>query len=232
VKRFYQRAAAAAIEGGWEIRLDGKPVRTPAKVPLVLPGAALAEAVAEEWQNQGETIEPATMLLTQLVNTAVDLVAPQRAEVVSALLTYAGSDLVCYRAESPEALVVRQHRQWQPLLAWLEQRFGATLVVGHGILPLEQPPAALAMLGQALFSYDPWTLTALQDATGAAGSLVVALALIEGYLDPEQAFDAAELDATWQIEQWGSDREAEQRRRGLREAYVIDRRLVELLRQG
>lgn len=232
LKRFYEAAGAApagAGEGGFAVRLDGREIRTPARALLVLPSAAVAEAVAGEWAAQGERIEPATMPLMSLACTAIDQVAPNRGAVIGELLDYAGSDLLCYRAEHPEVLVARQAEIWQPLLDWAARELDAPLRVTCGIRHEPQPTAALAALRRSVEALDDLALTALDCATRASGSLVIALALLRGRLDADAAFAAAELDASFQIELWGEDPEATRRRAAVHADLAAARRLFELL---
>jgi chaperone required for assembly of F1-ATPase len=231
MKRFYKEAAAAAVENGYEVRLDGRPVRTPAKVPLVVSSLALAEAIAQEWREQGAEVEPSRLPLTRLASTAIDLVAPRRGDVVAEIAAYAGTDLVCYRADHPQELAARQQRVWQPLIDWATLRYDAPLSVTAGIVPVEQPAATLRAFAAAVDAYDAPGLAALNLATRACGSLVVALALIEGELDADAAFDAAQLDETFEIEQWGEDSEQTQRRAALRDDINLAARFVALLRE-
>lgn len=228
-KRFYAKVFVVPVEAGFEVRLDGRPLRTPRQAALVLPSAGLAAALAEEWTAQGARIEPATMPLMSLACTAVDQVAPGRARLVDELLAYGGADLLCYRAEHPAALVARQAETWQPLLDWAALELDAPLKVARGIVHEAQPEAALGALRRALETLDELTLAALDCATRASGSLVVALALQRGRLDAEAAFEAAELDASFQIEQWGEDPEAARRRAAVRADLAAARRLFELL---
>lgn len=216
MKRLYKDAAAIAEGEGFGVVLDGKPLRTPAKLPLILPNLALAEAIAGEWQAQGETIDPYTMPMMRLATIAIDLVAPRRAEVVAELVNYAGTDLVCYRAEHPPELIARQHAIWQPLVDWATLRFDAPLTVTTGIVPVDQPPATLRAFAAALDAYAPPLLTALHAATTSCGSLVIGLALLEGRLDAAASFTAAQLDESFQIENWGEDAEQAERRAALR----------------
>ena len=231
MKRLYKEAVAVAVAGGYGIALDGKPLLTPAKRPLVLPAMPLAEAIAAEWQAQGDTIDPLAMPQMRLASIAIDLVMPRREEVLAELGKYAGTDLVCYRAEHPPELVARQHSVWQPLVDWATLRFDAPLAVTAGIVPVAQPPATLHAFAAALADYDPLRLTALHAATAACGSLVIALALIEGRLDAEAAFAAAQLDESFQIEQWGEDAEQTARRANLRKDIAAIAQLVDLLRR-
>lgn len=210
--------------------LDDRPLATPAKAAQLLPTRALAEAVAAEWRAQGERIKPAEMALSQFVNTAIDRVAPDPAAVIEGLIAYAGTDLVCYRAEAPVELVERQHRLWQPLLDWLQARHGAALAVHRGMLPGPQPEAALAALRRHLAALDPFRLTALDAAARMAGSVVIGLALLEGRLQPEEAFALSQLDETFQIEQWGEDAEAARRRSSIRAEMALIHRFLQLAR--
>jgi chaperone required for assembly of F1-ATPase len=229
VKRFYKSAGVTESADGFGVTLDGKPVRTPAKHPLTVPTRALAEAIAEEWQVQSETVDPKRLPLTRVASIALDLVAPRREAVVTEIVKYAGTDLVCYRAEQPADLAARQHAAWQPLIDWAAQTFAAPLTVTAGILPVSQPPTSLKAFETAVVAYDSHRLAALHLATAACGSLVVALALIEGRLDAEAAFAAAELDESYEIERWGEDAEQTRRRRGLREDIALAARFVTLL---
>ena len=229
LKRFYAEAGFAAAAGAFAIELDGKPIRTPAKAALAVPNRTLAGAIADEWRAQGERIDPATMPLTRLASIAIDLVAPRRDEIVAAIVKYAETDLVCYRAAAPPALVRRQHAVWQPLVDWLAARHGARLDVTEGVVPRDQPGAALGAIRQAIEAHDIWVLAALNLATAACGSVVVALALAEGRLDAAQAFAAAQLDESFEIEHWGEDAEQTQRRALLGDDIAAAKRFLALL---
>lgn len=231
MKRVYQSVSVEAVDGGFEIRLDGRPVRTPERSPLRVPNRALAEAIRAEWDAQETEIRPATMPLTQLASTALDRTGPQRAAIVDGVLAFAGTDLLCYRADRPAALVSRQAEIWQPLLDWVALRHDALLHVATGIIAVEQPPEALAALRSAVAALDAWQLAGLQNAVAAAGSLVVALALLDGEVDAAGAFAVAELDATFQIERWGEDAEAARRRQALREDLAATERFLHLLKE-
>jgi len=229
VKRFYRNASATPSGRGFGVNLDGKRVLTPAKVKLEVPNRALAEAIAAEWNAQGETFDARQLPLTRLASIALDLVAPRRSAVVAELVKYAGTDLVCYRAQDQPALAARQAEAWGPLIAWATARFGASLAVTAGVLPVAQSAAALKAFETAVASYDTHRLAALHLATAACGSLVVALALIEGHIDAEAAFDAAHLDETFQIERWGEDTEQAKRRADLKADIALAERFLKLL---
>ncbi|CAA7616663.1 ATP12 family chaperone protein [Magnetospirillum sp. UT-4] len=228
IKRFYKRAEAAPAGPAFSVRLDGRPVRTPAGRPLEVPTQALAEAIAAEWEAQGTEVKPHHMPLTQLASTALDRIGPEREAILAQLMNYAATDLLCYRAGFPPDLVERQARQWQPLLDWARDALGADLVATEGVIAVAQPEPALAALAARLRGYDTWRLTALQMTAAAAGSLVLALALVEGRLGADQAFALSQLDETYQIEQWGEDHEAADRRATLARDIAAAGRLLTL----
>jgi chaperone required for assembly of F1-ATPase len=230
VKRFYQSAAAAPVGAGYGVRLDGKTLSTPGKAELVVPSRALAEAIAAEWRAQAGDIDLARLPLTRLASTAIDLVTPRRAEVGAEVARYAGTDLVCYRAGHPPQLAQRQHAAWQPLIDWATMRYDATLDVTVGVVPVAQPVASLRAFAAAVCAYAPLELAALHLATAACGSLVIALALIEGRLDAAEAFAASQLDETFEIELWGEDAEQMERRAALQDDIALARRFIDLAR--
>jgi chaperone required for assembly of F1-ATPase len=232
MKRLYREVAVAAQPDGYGVALDGKRVTTPAGAALVVPARRLAEAIAEEWSAQGERVVPRTMPMTQLTATALDRVAPARAPVIDALIRYGETDLLCYRATEPSDLVARQAAMWQPLVDWVELRHDVRLEVTNGLMPRPQPAAALAALRGALEPLDAWRLTGVNAATAAAGSLVLALALLERRLSAEEAWALSQLDETFQIERWGEDLEAARRRAELRADLVAAGRFLALAAPG
>jgi chaperone required for assembly of F1-ATPase len=205
VKRFYREATAALAEGGLAILLDGRPVKTPARRPLVVPTEELVEAIAAEWNAQGEEIDPLAMPLTGLANAAIDRVAPDPAAFAKAIAVYGESDLLCYRAEGPQPLVQRQEERWDRLLAWAGRRYEVEFETICGIIHRRQPPETVDRLARAVASRHPFRLAALSPLVTISGSLVIALALAEGEVGLEDAWAAATLDETWQAEQWGVD---------------------------
>ncbi len=212
MKRFYRQVATIEAEGGIAVELDGRPVRTPARAHLLLPNAALADAVAGEWRAQGEEIVPTTMPFTRLANTAIDRIAPRRDAVIDEIAAYGGTDLVCYRAAAPAELAALQAAAWQPLIDWLAARHGARLEVVAGVTHRAQPGDAHGALRGAVAAYADMELAALHSATTSAGSLVIALALAERHIDAEAALAAAQIDEAFQAERWGEDDEATARR--------------------
>lgn len=230
MKRFYKNAVVAPVAAGFTVMLDGKPLRTPAKAPLIMPTRALADAIAEEWQRQHDTVVTALLPLTGLTSAAIDLVAAHRAETVAQVANFAGTDLVCYRAEHPAELVARQHEAWQPLIDWLTRRYDAPLLVTSGVTPVAQPEPSLRALRRAVDAYDDLRLAALNLATAACGSLVVALALIEARIDADTAFEVSQLDESFEIERWGEESEQTKRRTLLKNDIALAARFVALLR--
>jgi chaperone required for assembly of F1-ATPase len=234
-KRFYARASWAAVApdatgGGFRVLLDGKAVKTPAKAEMVLPSQALAEAIAAEWQAQGAEVEVRSLVLTGLAWTAIDRVGPGRERVVEELAGFGAHDLVCYHAETPTDLAARQREQWQPLLDWAARALDAPLAVTTGVVSIEQPSEALAALRRAVAARDVFELTAVSAAASAAGSLVIGLALVAGRIDAAAAFEAAQLDESYQIERWGEDPEAARRRAAIKADLETAARFLALLR--
>ncbi|SRR5579885_1644704 len=230
MKRFYKDVSVAPTDGGFAILLDGKPVKTPSRAVLAVQSQMLAEAVAEEWRGQGEDIDPAAMPLTRLANTAIDIVAADRGKTANQILAYGRSDLLAYRAAEPEALVARQNRDWNPLLDWLSERYGARLVTGRGVAFVDQPGEALVALDSAVWAHDDFMLAALHNATTIMGSLVLALALAERRLDARAAFAASTLDESFQAERWGHDAEAAGRHARLAAELAATERFMRLAR--
>ena len=230
MKKFYKTVAVEAREGGHAVLLDGKPIRTPAGKPLVAPTAALAEGIAGEWRGQGERLNPATMPLTQLLNTALDRMGDGhvRDEAVAEICGYAETDLVCFRAPHPPTLAERQRAAWQPLLDWLAERHGAALAVSESLAAPRHGPASLARIAETVRALDALRLAALHHATGALGSAVIALALAEGRLDAAAAFAAAHLDEQYQMEEWGEEAEAKARLERIRAEVAVTAEFLRL----
>jgi chaperone required for assembly of F1-ATPase len=204
-RRFYTNAAAKPHEGGFALFLDDKVVKTPARRALVVDRRAVAEALASEWAAQGERIDPATMPFTRIVNATIDRVSEAAPAVRAEIVKYAGTDLVCYRAESPAELVAMQARAWDPLVSWVRSELGAPLILAAGVVHVPQPEVAVAAIARAVAAYDGVRLAALSTVTTVTGSAVVALAVARGYLGAEEAWRAAIVDEEWQISKWGRD---------------------------
>ncbi|HYI43356.1 MAG TPA: ATP12 family protein [Sphingomicrobium sp.] len=211
MKRFWKSAVVAGSPRAWTVELDGKPLRTPARAPLTLPTEGLAHAIAAEWNEAPDEFDPRSMPLAGLANAAIDRVVPDPAAFAAGLAQYAESDLTCYRAESPQALVSRQEDAWDPLLAWGRRRFDVDFKTTCGIVHVAQPAATIERFSHAVGALDAYRLAALSPLVTIGGSLVAALALLEGAFTAKQVWAAVTVDDRWQLEQWGSDAEAEER---------------------
>ena len=208
-RRFWNIVEVRQADGGWTVHLDDRQLRTPAKAALVAPTKALAEHVADEWRAQDEVVDPTSMPFTRSLNAALDKVAPNPGPVADMLASYAETDLLCYRASDPAELVARENEVWDPYLDWAAQTHGARLRTTAGVMPVAQPPEAIARLAGAVHRLDAFDLTAAHDLVTLSGSLILGLAGLAGRADAETLWSAARLDELWQIEQWGPDEEAE-----------------------
>lgn len=217
MKRFWKEVAVERTSRGWEIRLDARPVRTPGRLSLAVPNEGLAQAIADEWRDVDEDIDPRAMPLTGLANAAIDRIAPDTATFAAGLAKYGESDLLCYRSEHPALLRERQDRWWDAPLDWARGRYDLHFEIVTGIVHRDQPAATLARLADAIAAQNAFALAALNQVVTITGSLVLALALAEGAMDAESVWQAANLDEDWQIEQWGEDMFATQAR-AVREA--------------
>ena len=224
MKRFYKDAT---VENG-AILLDGRPVRTPKRAALVIPVAAVAQAVADEWRAQGETIDPRTMPFTGLANAAIDIVAPDPAAFGVSLAAYGETDLLCYRADAPVELVAVQAAAWDPLLDWARARYDVHFELASGIVHVPQPPATVARLGEALLARDAFALVPMSPLVTIGGSLIVALALAEGAIGADAAFDVTHFDELWQAKKWGEDALALKTREARRADFLAAARFLEL----
>ncbi len=223
-RRFYQTVGVDHQPGGFAVQLDGRPVKTPARRALAAPIPALAQALAAEWEAQREVVDPAAMPLTRLANSIIDGVAAAPDAVKAEVAKFLASDLVCYRAGSPDGLVERQARYWDPLIAWARDALGARFVLGEGVVFVAQPADALAAAVRVIPD-EPWRLGAVNAITGLTGSALIALAVAQGRLSVAEAWTAAHLDEDWNMEKWGRDQQALERR-AAREAEMNAAALV------
>lgn len=229
MKRFYRDATVQADTTGFAILLDGKFMHTPGQNVLAVPTAALAGAIAREWQDQGEDIDPMSMPLTRLANVVIDGVVPRAQDLIDSIAGYAETDLICYWADYPDALTKRHAERWLPWIRWAERRFGARLVASSGVMFQPQPDDAVAALREAVSRFDPWRLGPLHMLTTSSGSLILALAVAERELDVEEAFALSELDEAFQRQYWGEDAEAAERSRHVRADMLYAARFLALL---
>ncbi len=202
MKRFW---TDVGVDADRVVTLDGRPVRTPGRVPLALPTDALASAIAGEWRAVTETIDPRTMPLTGMANAAIDRIASDPARFATGLAAYGESDLLYYRAETPDPLIERQLAAWDPWLGWARQRYDVHFETTAGIVHRAQPPATLTRLSEAVTALDPFRLAGLSPIVTITGSLIIGLATIEGAGDPDALWSAAHVDELWQAEVWGED---------------------------
>ena len=231
-KRFYKQATAAPHEAGFVVQLDGRLTRTPARNYLAVPQEALGAALAAEWEAQAETIDPATMPLTRLVNSAIDRVTAEMAAVRGDIVRHAGSDLILYRAAGPESLVATEERLWGPVLVATEKALGVRFVLAEGIGHVDQDPATLAAVDRALAGFDALGLAALHSMTTLTGSALIALAFARGEITAEEAWTAAHADEDWQAARWGHDAEAAAARAARWHDMQAAARVLDAVRKG
>jgi len=212
MKRFYRAVTVGHVDQGFRVLLDGRPVKTQAGRPQIIPSRPLADAMAKEWDAQGEEIDPAAFLFRDLADYAIDMVASDPASVIAGLIPYAETDTLCYRADPEEPLYKRQQERWEPFLARFEAKHGLRFERVSGIVHRPQPAATLAALGALLEAQDDFTLAALNTLTTLAASLIIGLAALEGDADAENLWAIANLEEDWQAELWGQDWMAQERR--------------------
>lgn len=227
MKRFWKDVAVEPEGDGWTIKLDGRPVRTPARAALAVPTKPLADAIAAEWRGVESVIDPRSMPLTGLANAAIDRIAPDRHAFAEGLARYAEADLACYRAEGP--LAERQAQEWDKLLGWARRRYDVDFATTSGLMHVAQPAATVERLAHAVEALDPFRLAGLSPLVTIGGSLVAALAVLEKQVSPEDAWDAVSIDERWQIEQWGADAEAQAALEHRRRDFLAAARFLDLL---
>jgi chaperone required for assembly of F1-ATPase len=211
-KRFYKAAGVEERDGQFHVVLDGRPIRTPKRNTVMVPTRALGEAIAAEWEAQAEHVDPARMPLTRYANTILDGIVGRETEISADIAKYAGTDLLCYRADAPQELVEAQAARWDPLLQWARSDLSMPLVATAGMMPVAQQADTLARAQAALGDLDAFQLAAVHTMTTLMGSVVLALAVLKGRLTAQDAWDAAHVDEDWQIRKWGADAEAAARR--------------------
>lgn len=209
LRRFWSTVTYEAVaDGGWVVRLDERTLHTPAKAPLILPTPALAAAIAAEWAAQDGLVEPARMPLTRMANAAVDKVVSHQAAVAAQVATYGETDLLCYRATGPAALVAQQAAAWDPMLEWAAQALVAPLQITTGVMARPQPPETIARLTAEVARLDPFQLAAIHELVAITGSLILGLAICHEHINADTAWSAATVDEAWQAAHWGADPEA------------------------
>lgn len=229
MKRFWKHVAVVRSDGGWEVQLDDRPIRTPARAPLLVPTEKLAEAVGDEWRSVESDVDPRAMPLTGLANAAIDRVAPEREAFAGGLARYAEADLACYRSDWPPELVERQRGAWDELLGWARRRYDVDFSTTTGLMHVPQPQATIERLAHAVAALDPFRLAALSPLVTIGGSLIAALAVLEKAIRAEAAWDSVSVDERWQLEQWGADTEAAAALENRRRDFMAAARFLELL---
>jgi chaperone required for assembly of F1-ATPase len=226
-KRFWTDVVVMGSTGGFVIHLDGRVVKTPAKHDLNVPTRAAAELIAVEWDAVEDTLDPSKMPATQWANVAIDRVGEKHADVVEMLAAYGGTDLLCYRATHPDALIERQAAVWDGPLEWAKQRFNAPLLTTQGVIPVDQPNQSVANLRADVAKMEPFSLSAFHDLVHISGSLVLALAIFHGEMSADSAWDAAQVDEIWQNDVWGEDEDAAATAALKRESFLFAAKLLE-----
>lgn len=219
-KRFWKNVEVVPAEGGFTVTLDGRNVRTPGKALLSVPTEEMARHIADEWEAQTEKVDPRTMPWTRSANSAIDKLSMQRREVEDHLIGYAGTDLVCYRALSPEGLVARQAEGWDPILEFVEKTFCVRLETTSGVMPVTQKAESMTLLRNVMTEMSDFAITGFHDLVTLSGSYLIAVAVAKGEVDPQAAWALSRIDEEWQIEQWGRDEEADAQAETKREAFL------------
>ena len=229
MKRFWKEAEVAEQDSGWAVLLDGRPVRTPAKRQVIVPVRLMADQIAGEWAAQDDEVDPLSMPMMRTAATCLDRVEPELDAVHQTIAAYGETDLLCYRADHPEALVARQAASWDPLLSWAARHFGANLNTGAGVMHIPQPGDAIRVLSAAVAAEQAWTLTALADLTTISGSLVLALAVRHGEIPADEAWAVSRIDENWNIEKWGEDHDAAQQAARREADFLHAARVLDIL---
>jgi len=229
MKRFWKSVEVEREGEEWDVRLDGRPVRTPARVPLIVPTKALADAIAGEWRSVEEVVDPRAMPLTGMANAAIDRVAPDPAAFVGGLVRYAEADLACYRSSWPPELVTRQSDAWNVLLAWARRRYDVDFSTTSGLTHVPQPLATVERLAHSVAALNSFQLAGLSPLVTIGGSLIAGLAILEKAITPEQGWEAVTIDERWQLEQWGTDTEAQTALDNRERDFFAATRFLELL---
>lgn len=229
MKRFWKEVSVEREDDGWALKLDGRPMRTPARASLLVPAEALANAIAEEWRSVDADIDPRAMPLTGLANAAIDRVAPERQAFAGGLARYAEADLACYRSDWPPDLLERQRSAWDPLLAWARRRYDVDFVTTSRLMHVPQPQATIELLAHAIGALDAFRLAGLSPLVTIGGSLVAGLAVLDRAIPADEAWRAVSVDERWQLEQWGADGEAEAALENKKSDFFAAARFLELL---
>jgi len=209
-KRFWKKATVVEVSGGYGIELDGQRVQTPSKLPLIVVFRVIADAIASEWMAQVNLVNPSAMPATRMANSVIDKVILNQNAIIEMLTEYSGSDLLCYRATSPQSLIDAQGIVWDPLLDWSAKTNLAPMNVASGIMHVEQPVTSIDVYRSKLKEMNPYQLAGVHDLITISGSVIISMALISNHFSIDEAWTAASVDEIWQEKQWGSDMEAKE----------------------
>lgn len=229
-KRFWKQAHVEQRDTGFAVLLDTRILRTPSKSELLLPNAEMARAVAQEWDAQTGEIDPLTMPFTRSANSAIDKVAPQHGDVADLIAAYGGTDLICYRADTPQELIDRQNIGWDPLISWAKSHLKAPLITATGVMHVAQPTVSMQTLKSRVLALSNFELTGFHDLVGLSGSLIIGFAAIEGFMTPESLWTLSRIDEQWQQDLWGEDEEASLLAATKRDGFLHAFRFFELTR--
>jgi chaperone required for assembly of F1-ATPase len=230
-KRFYKQATVGEVDGAFAVLLDGKSAKTLARNALTLPNAALAAVVAAEWNAIESDIDPVRLPLTRLANLAIDAIKIAPQPVIDEIVQYASTDLVFYRAGEPAGLVALQNERWNPVLDWTAANLNARFLLAEGIVHVRQPDESLAAVREAAEKLSkPFALAAAASVTNIGGSALIALALANGAMSGDEAWNAAHVDEQWSISQWGEDDEAQRRLAARHAEFSAAAKMLKLLR--
>ena len=214
-KRFYKAVSVEDSPEGFTVLLDQRAIKRPDGKPVAVPFKALADMICEEWEGQEGFVDLQTMPITRLAQRACQVDGQERQRLIDEVVKYASSDLLCYRASEPDGLVLRQAKEWQPLLDWAGDAFGISFDVTTGLSVIAQPEASLSALRAHVSSLNDFELCGLSPAVALLGSAILGLALHAKKQNAQEALETSQLDELWQVEQWGEDEEAAERRKGL-----------------
>ncbi|KAF6092412.1 ATP synthase mitochondrial F1 complex assembly factor 2 [Phyllostomus discolor] len=177
-KRFYQNVSITQGEGGFEINLDHRKLKTPQAKLFTVPSEALAIAVATEWDCQQDTIKFYTMHLTTLCNTSLDNPTQRnKDQLIRAAVKFLDTDTIWYGVEIGSS----------------------TSIMGPNI-----PDRTREVLVSHLASYSMWALQGIEFVVSQLKSMVLTLGLIDLRLTVEQAVLLSRLEEEYQIQKWGN----------------------------
>ena len=229
MKRFYKNVTVKTSESGYQICLDDRPVRSPAKAVVMVPSQALAEAVQAEWQAVGDEIQPEDMPLYSMAVTITDRVTPQRQELADELAGYIHDDVLRYRSVDDLDLASRQTKMWDPWLNWAEQECGLRLSTTAGLMPVFAEATTEHIVRNRLQPLADAQFGCLYRVATLSGSVVLGMAFQGRQLGAHDVFETAFLDELYQNSLWGTDEEAADRQVAIRSELKNVERFMDML---